>query len=73
LVVWLLMSLAAMAGKYSLWWQREKRLYLGKDITQQRIAVFKQREIIVVDDASTDRSPEMLDTIAKYDKAHPCD
>jgi hypothetical protein len=42
LTVWLLMSLGAMAGMYRLWWQREKRLYLGKDITQQRIAVFKR-------------------------------
>jgi len=42
LVLWILTSLVAIAGMYRLWWQREKKLYLGKDVIQQRIAVFKR-------------------------------
>jgi len=62
LVVWLLMSLAAMAG-YSLWWHREKRLYLGKDITQQRIAVFKRAGL----------PPGILKTINNINQNWPLD
>ena len=40
--LWVLTSLTALTGMYRLWWQREQKLYIGKDVTQQRIAVFKR-------------------------------
>lgn len=39
---WLLVSLAALAGMYNLWWQRERVLYLGKSVQQQREVVFQR-------------------------------
>ena len=34
--VWLLVNLTDLAGMYNLWWQRERVLYQGKSIQQQR-------------------------------------
>ncbi|MCI5131988.1 MAG: hypothetical protein D3904_10805, partial [Candidatus Electrothrix sp. EH2] len=42
LICWLLVSFAALAGMYKLWWQRERELYLGKPVTQQRMTVFER-------------------------------
>lgn len=42
LVVWLLMSVAAIAGMYHLWWTRERALYLGKSVDDQRAAIFQR-------------------------------
>ena len=63
LVLWILTSLAALAGMYRLWWQREQKLYLGKDVTQQRIAVFKRAGF----------PAEMLKTIEKINQNWPLD
>lgn len=61
LVLWILTSFAAIAGMYRLWWQREKKLYLGKDIIQQRIAVFKRAGL----------PAEILKTIEKINQNWP--
>jgi len=41
-ICWLSVTFAALAGMYHLWWQRERVLYLGKSVTQQREAVFQR-------------------------------
>jgi hypothetical protein len=40
--VWFIMSLAAMAGMYHLWWTRERVLYMGKPVDDQRAAIFQR-------------------------------
>jgi len=42
LVSWILVSLAASAAMYSLWWQRERAVFLGVDPQGQREAIWKQ-------------------------------
>ena len=42
LAVWLLTSAAALAGMYHLWWTRERAIYLGKSIDDQRTAIFQR-------------------------------
>jgi hypothetical protein len=42
LICWLPVSFAALAGMYQLWWQRERVLYVGSTVTQQRKAVFQR-------------------------------
>lgn len=42
LTCWLVVSLAALVGMYHLWWQRERVVYLGKDVLQQREIVFQR-------------------------------
>jgi len=39
---WLLVTFAALAGMYHLWWQRERVLYFGKTVEQQRKVVFQR-------------------------------
>ena len=39
---WLLVTFAALAGMYQLWWQRERILYLGKSPAEQRRTVFER-------------------------------
>jgi len=39
---WLLVTFAALAGMYHLWWQRERVLYLGKTVQEQRQTVFQR-------------------------------
>ena len=63
LVLWILTSFAAIAGMYRLWWKREQKLYLGKDVTQQRIAVFKRAGF----------PAEMLKTIENINQNWPLD
>ncbi len=41
LAVWCIVSLAALAGMYKLWWEREKVSYLGKSVEVQRSAVVR--------------------------------
>lgn len=41
LLIWGVVSLAAFAGMYQLWWQRERVEYLGKSLTEQRKIVFQ--------------------------------
>jgi len=41
LAVWGVVSLAASAGLYKLWWERERVLYLGKTVAEQRLQVFR--------------------------------
>ncbi|MCI5194018.1 MAG: hypothetical protein D3915_12985 [Candidatus Electrothrix sp. AU1_5] len=41
-ICWLSVTFAALAGMYHLWWQRERVLYSGKSITQQRETVFQR-------------------------------
>lgn len=38
----MLVTFAALAGMYHLWWQRERVLYLGKSVKQQRKVVFQR-------------------------------
>ena len=42
LSVWILVSFAALVGMYQLWWQRERVLYVDKDVIEQRAAVFER-------------------------------
>ncbi len=39
---WIIVSLAALAAMYSLWWQRERAVYLGVEPLGQREAIWKQ-------------------------------
>jgi hypothetical protein len=45
LALWLAVTFAALAGMYQLWWQRERVLYLGKSLPQQRETVFQRAGI----------------------------
>ena len=45
LALWLAVTFAALAGMYQLWWQRERVLYLGKSLAQQRETVFQRAGI----------------------------
>src|SRR5574340_1781133 len=45
LVLWLVMTLAAIGGMYHLWWTRERVLYMGKDVHKQRTEVFRRAGI----------------------------
>ncbi|HEA65656.1 MAG TPA: hypothetical protein ENI07_02370 [Desulfobacterales bacterium] len=47
LLIWLLVTLIAIAGMYRLWWQRERTLYWGQDITTQRSKVLQRAGIPV--------------------------
>lgn len=38
---WALVSLAALAGMFKLWWERERQSYFGKSITEQRQQVMR--------------------------------
>lgn len=38
---WTLVSLAALAGMFKLWWERERQSYFGKSITEQRQQVMR--------------------------------
>lgn len=41
LSLWALVSLAALAGMFKLWWERERQSYFGKSITEQRQHVMR--------------------------------
>lgn len=45
LYVWLAVTVAAVAGMYHLWWTRERVLYAGKDVHEQRAEVFRRAGI----------------------------
>lgn len=45
LTVWLLLTVAAIGGMYHLWWSRERILYMGKDLHEQRIELFRRSGI----------------------------
>lgn len=53
LYVWLAVTVTAVAGMYHLWWTRERVLYAGKDIHEQRAEVFRRAGIAssLLDDA----------------------
>jgi len=61
LIVWILFTVAALAGMYRLWWQRERRLYLGKDIFLQRQAVLNRAGI----------PSAVLESFSKIDSSWP--
>lgn len=39
LLVWVAVTLAALAGMYKLWWDRERVAYFGKTVAEQRLAI----------------------------------
>ena len=41
MVLWILTSFAALVGMYHLWWTRERVLYMGKPVDDQRVAIFQ--------------------------------
>ena len=41
--LWILTSLVAIAGMYRLWWKRERKLYLGKDIIPNFASITKMK------------------------------
>lgn len=45
LFCWMSISVAALFGEYRLWWQRERVLYAGKTVDQQREVVFQRAGI----------------------------
>ena len=55
LMVWLAVTVAAIAGMYHLWWTRECALYGGKDVHEQRVEVFRRAGIArtLLDEAET--------------------
>ena len=63
LSVWILVSFAALAGMYHLWWQRERVLYLNKDVIEQRAAVFERAGL----------PAGILETIKTIDESWPLD
>ncbi len=63
LVIWLLTSVAALAGMYHLWWTRERALYLGKSVDEQRVAIFQRAGL----------PRETLELAKKLDAAWPVD
>ena len=55
LIVWVAVTVAAVAGMYHLWWTREHALYGGKDVHEQRVEVFRRAGIArtLLDEAET--------------------
>lgn len=45
LIIWLILTLVAISGMYHLWWTRERILYMGKDLHEQRVEVFHRAGI----------------------------
>ncbi len=45
LMIWLATTVAAIAGMYHLWWTRERVMYFGKDVYEQRVEVFRRAGI----------------------------
>jgi hypothetical protein len=45
LYVWLAVTVVAVVGMYHLWWTRERVLYAGKDVHEQRAEVFRRAGI----------------------------
>ncbi len=45
MILWLLVTFAALMGMYRLWWQRERNLYWGKGVDAQRAEVFTRAGI----------------------------
>lgn len=63
LVLWGLVSIAALGGMYKLWWERERVNYLGKTVDLQRSLVMRNAGL-----------PEpLLDLYTTIDKAWPQD
>jgi hypothetical protein len=60
---WLLVTLAALAGMYQLWQQRERMLYLGKSPAEQRRIVFERAGL----------PPVLADKTAKLAAQWPAD
>lgn len=60
---WLAVTFAALAAMYNLWWQRERVLYLGKTVTQQRQVVFQRAGF----------SPSLVDKIDSLVEQWPSD
>ena len=63
LVVWSIVSIAALGGMYKLWWERERVNYFGKAVEVQRSAVLR----------SAGLSESLLDVYTIIDKTWPQD
>lgn len=63
LVIWSLVSIAALGGMFKLWWDRERVNYFGKAIEVQRSAIFQ----------TVGFSEILLDVGRNIDKAWPQD
>ena len=42
LVIWFLVTAAALAGMYKLWWERERQDYFGKSLAEQRLVIWQK-------------------------------
>ena len=42
LTIWLLVSFAALAAMYKLWWERERQNYMGQPFSQQQQTIWAQ-------------------------------
>ncbi len=62
-ICWLLVTFAALASMYHLWWQRERVLYVGKNIQQQRKVVFQR----------TGLPPSLVDAVDSLVRQWPAD
>jgi hypothetical protein len=62
-VCWLLVTFAALAAMYQLWWQRERALYLGKSVAEQRKIVFQRAGF----------PPVLAEKTAKLERLWPTD
>lgn len=58
---WLLVSCAAIAGMYYLFWQRERIVYLGKEVDEQRVLVWKNSGLPL----------DLLNSVKEVDKNWP--
>ncbi len=63
LALWLTVTFAALAGMYQLWQQRERVLYLGKSVAEQRRTVFQRAGI----------PPELAEKTAELARLWPPD
>ncbi len=61
MVLWILTSFAALVGMYHLWWTRERVLYMGNPVDEQRAAIFQIAGL----------PRETLDLAKKMDAAWP--
>lgn len=63
LCFWLAVTLMAIVGMYHLWWTRERTLYMGKPVDEQRTAIFQRAGLPL----------RTLDIVKKEDAVWPLD
>lgn len=63
LATWALVTIAAMAGMYKLWWDRERVRYFGKTPSEQRVEIWKTAGL----------SKALLDVFGKVQASWPRD